>query len=440
LYNQELNTSSRVTFLSVTATQYLTTFAVNARQRVSIGGVSDTYLSTIGFPALLIMNRYSFSDVPIIAIQAFKSNFAASSIYPPSEYSFPIIKTDLADGTFDNPTAVKTGHHLFSLSVGGHDGITWVSNRGVGNPARMIFTAQEDWNGTYDGPTTNAGTRISLSAQPPGVYLSTSSQQTVFHQYWSEFGQGQLPINNIGFGGGADDVFHICTTSDTQYNGHGSTNVYLTNSTFNLWGVPREDSNPDNYTLPDTLSISFRANRRNGMVARRNRIQAGDTLGRIKFFGETGISSTSTQSQIKTAELFVQSLNTFTSTSIGGAVVVLTTLNSGTNVESQRLSLSNVEHIYSSNIHSFKTANSATIATITANSFVASNRLDLKNLENIYSSNIHSFKTANSATIATINTNSFFVKSVRSISTSTIPAGFSPMYYNTSTGEIIVVY
>jgi hypothetical protein len=393
--DQQLFTTSSVTFYSLTATSYVSAFGVYARQ-LGLGGSLRQYIISQGDPAVFINNRVPGTNPVTISMQAYKSNFKLSDPYP-----FPIIKTDLSNGTYETPTAVNNGDILFSLSAGGHDGTTWISTRGHGNAGNMYFASQEQWGGTY-GNTTNAGTRFSLTTHPPSIYLSTSTAQTLIFQYWSGYGQGQLPTNNIGFGGGADGVFHSNVASNgTVYQGHGSTRVYLVNSTFDLWGVPQEDSVPDNYRLPGTLSILFHAGRGNGITGRRNQIQKGDTLGSIKFFGETGTNSTSTDTQIKTAELFVKSLNTFTSTATGGAVVVLTTLNSGTNIESPRLSLSNVEHIYSSDIHSFKTANSSTIVTI--------------------------------------NTTSFVVKSVRAVQ-GTVPAGFSPMYFNTSTGEIIVVF
>jgi len=399
-FDQALYTTSSVVFNTITATNNIVSLGtIFANRRIQIGGLTNQYAFDQGDPMLILGNRFT-GPVPTILLQGYKLNFNSNFSFL-NRSPYPIIRGEVSGGTFNAPTAVSADDGIFSLSIGGHDGITWISTRGFGNPGRMFFASQENWGGTFED-TTNAGIRFSFQLQPPSVYLSTSSRQTIIHQYWSEFGNGQLPKNNIGFGGGADGVNpSLRISNDTYYTGYGSTNVFLNNSTFSLYGVPREDSNPDNYTLPDTLSIAFYASQGSGSSARRNRIQKGNTLGRIQFFGETGVQSTSTVTQIKTAELFVKSLNTFTSTATGGAVVVLTTLNSGTNIESPRLSLSNVEHIYSSDIHSFKTANSSTIVTI--------------------------------------NTTSFVVKSVRAVR-GTVPAGFSPMYYNTSTGEIIVVY
>jgi hypothetical protein len=399
LYDQPLYSTSSVVFTNLTVTNLISTSTIFVTRRIGIGGLNDRYAVDQGDPMLILANRLVGAPVPTILLQAYKSNFNPASPFLNSS-PYPIVRGELAGGTFASPIPVSANDGIFSLSVGGHDGATWTSTRGFGNPGRIFFSSQENWSGTSDH-TTNAGIRFMIQLQPPSVYLSNNSRQTIIHQYWSEFGDGKLPKNNIGFGGATDDLDTILTSEDISYAGHGSTNVFLNNSTFSLYGVPREDSTPDNYTLPDTLSIVFYASRGNGISTRRNRIQPGDTLGRIQFFGETDIQSTSTTTQIKTAELFVKSLNTFTSTATGGAVVVLTTLNSGTNIESPRLSLSNVEHIYSSDVHSFKTANSSTIVTI--------------------------------------NTTSFVVKSVRAVQ-GTVPAGFSPMYYNTLTGEIIVVY
>ena len=407
--DQDLFTNSNVIFNGVTVTNTLTVTSIIAtsitatQSIVSYGNIRSRTLQVGGASYSFVVNRFNpVHNVHIsnydpaeglsLVLQGYRNNFQTPL------YKFPVIRGEMARGLPAVPEAIQDRDILFAISAGGYDGRAWSGSRDVGNVAFLSFTAQGNWTGTTN-TTTNAGTRISLKAQPPGVYLTTSSQQTIIHQYWTE---DTIPTNNIGFGGGADGGYNVSfTSSGTRYNGHGRTKVYLTNSTFDLWGVPREDSTPDNYTLPDTLSIAFYASRGNGISARRNRIQRGDTLGRIQFFGETDTKSTSTETQIKTAELFVKSLNTFTSTATGGAVVVLTTLNSGTNIESPRLSLSNVEHIYSSDIHSFKTANSSTIVTI--------------------------------------NTTSFVVKSVRAVR-GTVPAGFSPMYYNTSTGEIIVVY
>ena len=410
-FNQDLFTTSTVIFNIVSATNTVTAVDIRGQNIFSlrgittIGAVQANFLQVGGasyefirdrfepIPTVYISNYNNNAQGLLLVLQGYRNNFISNSLY-----KLPVIKGEMARGTPAVPEAIQDRDTLFAISAGGHDGRFWTGSRNVGNVGLLSFTAQGNWSGTTN-TTTNAGTRMSLTVQPPGVCLSTSSQQTIIYQYWTE---DTIPTNNIGFGGGADGRYHVSfTSSGTQYNGHGRTNVYLTNSTFDLWGVPQEDSNPDNYTLPDTLSITFYASQGNGISARRNQIQSGNTLGRIQFFGETGIESTSTVTQIKTAELFVKSLNTFTSTATGGAVVVLTTLNSGTNIESPRLSLSNVEHIYSSDIHSFKTANSSTIVTI--------------------------------------NTTSFVVKSVRAVR-GTVPAGFSPMYYNTSTGEIIVVY
>jgi hypothetical protein len=410
-FDQNLFTTSTVIFNVVSATNTVTAAeligkTVIATQGIgTVGSVAATFMQVGGgsydfifnrfvpIPTLYVSNHKINSQGLLLVLQGYRDFFISNS-----SYKFPVIKGEMARGGTAAPEAIQDRDTLFAISAGGHDGRLWTGSRNVGNVGLLSFTAQGNWSGTTN-TTTNAGARISLTVQPPGVYLSTSSQQTIIYQYWTE---DTIPTNNIGFGGGADGRYPVSfNSSGTRYNGYGLTNVYLNNSTFNLWGVPREDSNPDNYALPDTLSIAFYASRGSGSSARRNRIRRGDTLGRIQFFGETDTQSTSTKTQIKTAELFVKSLNTFTSTATGGAVVVLTTLNSGTNIESPRLSLSNVEHIYSSDIHSFKTANSSTIVTI--------------------------------------NSTSFVVKSVRAVQ-GTVPAGFRPMYYNTSTGEIIVVY
>jgi hypothetical protein len=224
--------------------------------------------------------------------------------------------------------------------------------------------------------------------------------QTHIFQYWTAYGTSTVMSSNLGFGGGSDgNTPNILKSDGTSYLGYGSTNLYFVNSKFNIYGTVREDTASDNKSLPDSSKITLVGNRGSGVFSRRQAVISNDTLGRLEFHGNDGSSTTSSGSH--GGELAYRALENF-STVAHGTKIVLTSINSSTIIES--------------------------------------NRLELKNLENIYSSDSHKFNSAsNGRTFATVTSSSFVVTSVRAVK-GTIPAGFSPMYYNTTTGEIIVVY
>jgi len=474
-FDQALYTTSSVTFASITATMIsATTLSLVSGAVVDKLSVGNQPLNT--FSANLFVSNYTANERSTIILRGYRDNFPS----PNSFFSRPDFHAEYGRGSTSTVvSAVLSGDTLGGFSVGGYDGSKWSSDRDF-NTGEMIFRASENWAGNAT-TATNAGTMWYLRSQIPGVPLAPPSagyNQTHIYQYWSTNSTSSVVNSNLGFGGGSDGVTPTIRKSDgTSYLGYGSTNLYFINPKFNIYGTVREDSAPDNESLPDSSKITLVGNRGSGVFLRRRAVIANDTLGRLEFHGNDGSSTTSAGSH--GGELAYTAIDNF-STTKRGTKILLTSINSGTIIESTRLDLKNLENIYSSdvhsfkpannsativtittnsfvvsnrldlknteniyssNVHSFKTANnSATIVTITTNSFVVSNRLDLKNLENIYSSDVHSFKTANSATIVTITTNSFFVKSVRAISTSTVPTGFSPMYYNTLTGELIVVY
>jgi hypothetical protein len=109
----------------------------------------------------------------------------------------------------------------------------------------------------------------------------------------------------------------------------------------------------DNISLNDTSRITFIAGRRSGVQGRRNAIVRFDTIGRIDFraqgeANQTGLGFNSGQIAYKALESYT--------TNTHGSSVLITSVNSGTNLETDRLFLSNTKHNYNSDQHFFYTS------------------------------------------------------------------------------------
>jgi len=400
--DQQLFTTSSVTFVNITATNQIVAASISATTLSLVSGAVVSQLSVGNqplntFDANLFVSNYTANERATIILRGYRDNFPS----PNSSFSRPDFHAEYSRGSSAFPSAALNGDTLGGFSVGGYDGTKWSSNRDF-NSGELIFVAAENWSGNTT-TATNAGTMWYLRSQIPNVPLAspgTGYNQTHIYQYWSTYGTSTIASSNLGFGGGASGQTPTIRKSDgTSYLGYGSTNLYFVNSKFNIYGTVREDTAPDNESLPDSSKITLVGNRGSGTFSRRQAVVRNDTLGRLEFHGNDGSSTTSSGSH--GGELAYRALDNF-SIVAHGTKIVLTSINSGTITES--------------------------------------NRLELKNLENIYSSDSHRFKSADSnSNFATITSSSFVVTSVRSVK-GTIPAGFSPMYFNTSTGEIIVVF
>jgi hypothetical protein len=400
--DQQLFTTSSVTFANITATNQLVASNISATTLSLVSGAVVNKMS-IGnqplntFSANLFVSNYTANERSTIILRGYRDNFPS----PISFFSRPDFHAEYSRGSSSTVSAVLNGDTLGGFSVGGYDGSKWSSDRDF-NSGELIFKAAENWSGNIT-TATNAGTTWYLRSQIPGVPLASPTagyNQTHIYQYWTAYGTSTIISSNLGFGGGSDGSNPTVRKSDgTSYLGYGSTNLYFVNSKFNIYGTVREDSAPDNESLPDSSKITLVGNRGSGVFARRRAVIANDTLGRLEFHGNDGSSTISSGSH--GGELAYRALENF-STVARGTKILLTSINSGTITET--------------------------------------NRLELKNLENIYSSDSHKFKSANNNNnFVTITSSSFIVSSVRAVK-GTIPAGFSPMYYNTLTGEVIVVY
>ena len=141
------------------------------------------------------------------------------------------------------------------------------------------------------------------------------------------------------------------------------------------------NSGADNTTLNDSNVLTLVGGRKSGVSGRRNSLKTADTLGIIRFNGQTGNSATGTGS--RSADIKVEALENF-SGSARGTKMTIRTVTSGTTTESNRLELKDRENIYRSDIHSIKNANESSLyATFESGQIVFTNDLiALKNSAN----------------------------------------------------------
>jgi hypothetical protein len=117
------------------------------------------------------------------------------------------------------------------------------------------------------------------------------------------------------------------------------------------------NSGADNTTLNDSNVLTFASGRKSGTgtagAGRRNSLKLDDTLGIIRFNGQTANSATGNGT--RSSDIKVSALENF-SGSARGTKMTIRTVNSGTTTESNRLELKDRQNIYRSNSHQFALA------------------------------------------------------------------------------------
>jgi hypothetical protein len=240
-----------------------------------------------------------------------------------------------------------------------------------------------------------------------GVF-NRNFRKTHINQTWKTESNISVTDLLIGSGISTEDPSIIIKSNDFTYQSHGVTRVGFINSKLRIEGVPRESSNYDNTTLLDSNSLVFVANRGGASDFRRNAVARGDTLGRIEFRGQYLNSTTIALSSGNfSGEIAYKSLEDYTSL-VSGSRLVISSVNSGTNVSSNRLELDNIKHVYASNSHEFKSNSGSTLAVLSAGSFtvyvpaIFSNGVTPTRITRTTSTN-----TLSSGTTATLTLNAF---------------------------------
>jgi hypothetical protein len=126
-----------------------------------------------------------------------------------------------------------------------------------------------------------------------------------------------------------------------------------------IWirGVPLGDTTATSVSQA-TNGIVIETSRNSGQLGLRNQLQAGDTVGYLAFRAQN-TSSAVTNVGVNSAQIYGTVTEIPTSTAAGGRVYV-TTLNTGTVTQGNRLILDNLQNSYQSAVHQFASASGIT--------------------------------------------------------------------------------
>ena len=368
-FDQELFTTSTVSFERVSS-DTAAFVSANITGNLVVGASTSTVTDYNLFVSNINEPRYS-----IISLRGYLDSYPAS-ITNDIPRANPIFTGQLANGDVGQPLRVVNGNKLVSFGGGGFSGAGWHNLTG-----ELTFIANETWQdngltGNFN-TATNAGTGFSLHTYPPATsrHISESGvfnrnfRKTHINQTWKTESNISVTDLLIGSGISTEDPSIIIKSNDFTYQSHGVTRVGFINSKLRIEGVPRESSNYDNTTLLDSNSLVFVANRGGAADFRRNAVARGDTLGRVEFRGQYLNSTTIALSSGNFGgEIAYKSLEDYTA-SVAGSRVVVSSVNSGTSVATNRLELDNIQHVYSSNSHQFKSSSGSTLAVLSTGSF-----------------------------------------------------------------------
>lgn len=356
--DQDLNTTSNVKFNSV-----------EVQDIVSSGGLPlDSNGQALVFNSntqsvAMVASNYTSGLRPVIYLRAFGQNTPGGGA---TTAATPQIHTDAARGTHAAPTVTGSGDSLFIVGGGGYDGNEFTISRNLGT-AQLVAISSEAFAGNAT-TTTNAGSRMFMRVQPQGAQLNSTSRQIFLITSWTAGSTATQvpPTMTITLGDATGTAPNLVPSSGVgSFNtGFGATSVLSVNTKPYYLGVPSQDTAPDNATLTGTNVLVFSSGRRSAVSGRRNIISQNDTLGMVEFRGQTANNGTGFGS--RSAYIQVNALETF-SGSVRGARLIVNTVNTGTNQESNRLQLDNLKHIYNSDSHEFNGAAGGGSPIFTAN-------------------------------------------------------------------------
>ena len=353
--DQNLSTTASIKFNNMDIVGTSTTTNLVVKGQAAIGG---QVIVSIG-PTLSISNS-STQLQSSINIRAYKDNFRALDTR-----KYPYINLEKSNGGSGGPVQTLANEVLGVMGVGGYDGYYFTNDKGF-NTGGITFTSAERFQGNVS-EITNQGTNFSISTYPPSIVAKETSYNPHVHmqQIWT--GTGYNQINEFSIGSNLGNITPTLVRSNgLNQTGFNGSNIKFVNAAVNIIGVPSEDSTVDNDTLLDTNKIVFLGSRGNASIDRRKAILSGDKLGYIQFRGQT--TSTATLVGSLGAQIVVRAVDNFTSTA-SGTKIILSSVNSGTNVESTRLDLFSREHVHYSDVHTFRTSSGQLLAKLTTSSF-----------------------------------------------------------------------
>lgn len=353
--DQDLSTTASIKFNNMEIFGTSTTTNLVVKGLAAIGGQV-----IVGTGPTLSISNSSSQIQSSINIRAFKDNFRALDTR-----KYPYINLEKSNGGSGGPVQTLANEVLGVMGVGGYDGYYFTNDKGF-NTGGITFTSAERFQGNVS-EITNQGTNFSISTYPPSIVAKETSYNPHVHiqQIWT--GTGYNQINEFSIGSNLGNITPTLVRSNgLNQTGFNGSNIKFVNAAVNVIGVPSEDSTVDNDTLLDTNKIVFLGSRGNASIDRRKAILSGDKLGYIQFRGQT--TSTATLVGSLGAQIVVRAVDNFTSTA-SGTKIVLSSVNSGTNVESTRLDLFSREHVHYSDVHTFRTSSGQLLAKLTTSSF-----------------------------------------------------------------------
>lgn len=346
--DQTLNTTSNVVFNSVRSSRAVSAggFPIDSNGQILVraGNTQST--------ALMVSN----ADTGVrseITVRSFGQNLPGGGATTSPSPGFIV---EGSRGTYASPTAVQNGDTLWFIGGGGYDGARWPSDHQI-NQAQIIGLATENYAGNAT-TSTNGGARIIIRSQPQGTQLSSTSRQVWLSQSWTAPSGSNPAQANIAIGNAFNDTPTLTNSAgSTTWTGFGASSISYINTKNYIFGVPSQDTSPDNPTLTATNFILFSTGRRSAASGRRNAVQANDTLGIINFYGQTANSSTSIGSI--GGNILMYATENFGSTTQGTGFTVQT-VNSGTNTLGVRLTTSDRATLNYSDRHTFYNADGTT--------------------------------------------------------------------------------
>lgn len=357
--DQQVNIGASPSFANVTISQTGVMDALKVRRNISI---SDETPSSVQNASVYISNDRNdaaYRKATSIQFRGYSSNYAFGN------KTYPVITAEYARGTKLQSAPVLKDDILLSFEVRGHDGAVFPDDPS----GRFKFEANQPF-GSTNNVTNKSGTVFNLASQPSDMQLGPGTLFSHIRNEWTTATTDSIIRNHIIIGdGGQGTAPELLTANGLTQVGHGSTNVFFINSQIRMFGVPNEalSGDVDNPSLKDTNKIMFLSSRGNAVAQRRQPLLPNDSLGRIDFRG-TNITS-STNVGVTGGQIIYKAVDYFTTTTAGTKVLV-STINTGSFTESNRLDLANHLHVYNSENHVFVNNSGTVLATLSTAGFV----------------------------------------------------------------------
>lgn len=330
----------------------------------------------------MVISNYSGNMLPRVTVRGYGQNIPGGTA---TSNAGGTITLESSRGTNTAPTVNASGDTLGIIQFAGYDGANWLSNQTTAGvtqlqPAGIFVQAAESFanNGSA---TTNAGTTMGFRIQPVGAQLNSSSRRLFMGQTWTagSTATNSPPILNMGMGQGSGDGAIPTLTPASGVGsfgtGSGRTNWAWNGAAHLIYGIPAQDTGPDNTTLTATNVVTFISGRRNWFSGRRDALASGDTVGQFNYNAQTAASQTGNGSTVGlTSFLMLEGAGA----SARGTQFIVNTVNTGTTTLATRMALRDRDSTFNSDSHVFKDKSSTfTALTVTTSTVTIAGELSV---------------------------------------------------------------